>query len=70
MHYEQSSGKGKSVGHADGYEDEDGEKFPAVYILPGALIETRAISLDVKTDLEGNMGDEGVGGKEWRSWDV
>lgn len=67
VHYE-TSGKGKSVDHG-GYEDEDGERPPAVYILPGALIETGDMRLDGMME-DGNLGAEGVGGREWRSWDV
>lgn len=46
-------------GRKGGEEDGDGEeKPPAVYVLPGALVETE------------EMGGEGVGEREWRSWDV
>lgn len=42
-------------------EGEDGldggeERPPAMYVLPGALVETE------------KMGEEGVGEKEWRVW--
>lgn len=36
--------------------DEDEERPPAVYLLPGAVVETE------------KMGGEGVGEKEWRAW--
>ncbi|KAJ5474891.1 hypothetical protein N7475_004457 [Penicillium sp. IBT 31633x] len=38
-------------------EDEE-QRPPAVYLLPGAVVETE------------NMGGEGVGEKEWREWVV
>jgi hypothetical protein len=37
---------------------EDEERPPAVYLLPGALVETE------------KLGGEGVGEKEWREWAV
>ena len=41
-----------------GEEDGGEEEPPAVYVLPGAVVETE------------EMGGEGVGEREWRSWDV
>ncbi|KAJ5179543.1 hypothetical protein N7492_002753 [Penicillium capsulatum] len=36
--------------------EEDEERPPAVYVLPGAVVETE------------KMGGEGVGEREWRGW--
>lgn len=49
------SRKGKGVGTEEG---EGEERPPAVYVLPGAVVETE------------KMGGEGVGEREWRGWDV
>ena len=44
-------------GQKDREADVEGEERPpAVYILPGAMVETE------------KMGGEGVGEKEWRGW--
>lgn len=40
----------------DGEEERGEERPPAMYVLPGALVETE------------KMGGEGVGEEEWRGW--
>lgn len=48
-----------AVHWGDRMKGEKGEEEPpAVYVLPGAVVETE------------EMGGEGVGEREWRSWDV
>ncbi|KAF3391242.1 hypothetical protein F1880_007489 [Penicillium rolfsii] len=56
---ESQAQKKKAIG--EGEEDGEGgeeeeERPPAMYVLPGSLVETEA------------MGGEGVGEKEWRVW--
>ncbi|KAJ6123541.1 hypothetical protein N7471_010858 [Penicillium samsonianum] len=46
----------RGAGVRDGEEEE--ERPPAVYLLPGAVVETE------------NLGGEGVGEREWREWAV
>lgn len=56
------SGKGQGTSQTGEGEGEEGrggeavERPPAMYVLPGALVETE------------KMGGEGVGEKEWRVW--
>lgn len=46
-------------GTTGGVDDgEEGLRPPAVYVLPGAVVETA------------EMGGEGIGEREWRDWDV
>ncbi|KAJ5888972.1 hypothetical protein N7495_009013 [Penicillium taxi] len=56
VHWEKDKMKEVEEGGGEG-DDADQERPPAVYILPGALIET------------GDLGEGvGVGEVEWRSW--
>ncbi|KAJ5364851.1 uncharacterized protein N7496_010564 [Penicillium cataractarum] len=48
------TGEGEGEGEGEGQDGE--ERPPAMYVLPGALVETE------------EMGGEGVGEKEWRVW--
>lgn len=55
---EAAKGAGQGASLTGEGEDVDGEdeRPPAMYVLPGALVETE------------KMGGEGVGEKEWRVW--
>jgi phage FluMu protein Com len=48
--------KEKAIGEDSEEEGGDEERPPAMYVLPGSLVETE------------DMDGEGVGGKEWRVW--
>jgi hypothetical protein len=57
VHWGESSNAQGETGETEDGQDEDGqERPPAMYVLPGALVETE------------KMGGEGVGEKEWRGW--
>lgn len=48
--------KGQNGREENGEAEEEEERPPAMYVLPGALVETE------------KMGGEGEGEKEWRQW--
>ncbi|KAF7716372.1 Uncharacterized protein PECH_000157 [Penicillium ucsense] len=56
VHWPEGHGQGQRDGDGDREERREEERPPAMYVLPGALVETK------------KMGSEGVGEKEWRSW--
>lgn len=59
VHWEGTSQSRNSTGTGEGEDDgEEEERPPAMYVLPGSLVETE------------DMGGEGVGvgEKEWRVW--
>lgn len=58
VHWESTVKRKREVGGEEAEEEEGEERPPPVYVLPGAVVET------------GDMGGEGVGEREWRSWDV
>ena len=60
IHWEGTSQSQKEKAIEDGEEEGEGneeeERPPAMYVIPGSLVETE------------DMGGEGVGEKEWRVW--
>lgn len=55
VHWEGSQPQNEKV-IQEGEDGEEEERPPAMYVLPGSLVETEG------------MGGEGVGEKEWRVW--
>lgn len=58
VHWKADQDNGVEGGRAGEDEEEDRaeKQFPAIYVLPGALVETEG------------MGKEGLGEEEWRRW--
>ncbi|CDM28176.1 unnamed protein product [Penicillium roqueforti FM164] len=59
LHWASTGDRERERGGArDGEEEGEEERPPAVYLLPGAVVETE------------KLGGEGVGEREWREWVV
>lgn len=61
VHWDSHTSKRIGIGAGEDVGEGDEERPPAVYVLPGALVETEGM---------GGSGGGVVGEREWRGWDL